>query len=196
MCYCSSLSRAYVVPIAYPKNFRSSKSEPTHENTPENSKYVNRTNKLRGGVTTGGDKQYNASSCHSDEKFLRNSAKSTFSNPKDDLAANNKDTMRLLCSLAFVCILLVLGLVWSEEDVQKVHRQVVVRTVHVPVHCESPDARRSKTGDHMLVHFTGVMLNSTSEVSEGEVFDTTRDTSHPYKFQLGSTGLMHGWEEA
>ncbi|RYY81341.1 hypothetical protein EON63_15625 [archaeon] len=104
--------------------------------------------------------------------------------------------MRVLRYFALLLVALVLGLVCAQEEGQKERRQVVVRIVHVPPHCQSPDVRRSKKGDHMLVQFTGVILNTTDKVSEGQVFDTTRDTSHPYRFQLGYSGVMRGWEEA
>lgn len=50
-------------------------------------------------------------------------------------------------------------------------------------------------GDKMEVRYKATISATTQEGNVGDVWDAT-EGGNGYRFQLGSTGLLNGWEEA
>lgn len=46
----------------------------------------------------------------------------------------------------------------------------------------------ARTGDHVVVHYTGWLTN-------GSKFDSSKDRSDPFSFPLGQRHVISGWDE-
>jgi len=50
------------------------------------------------------------------------------------------------------------------------------------------DGRQPKTGETVLVHYTGLLTNGTK-------FDSSLDRGQPFSFPLGRSRVIKGWDE-
>lgn len=57
------------------------------------------------------------------------------------------------------------------------------------VHIQTGNGRKPKTGDKVIVHYTGRLLQG------GKVFDSSIDRGEPISFSLGQGEVIQGWDE-
>jgi FKBP-type peptidyl-prolyl cis-trans isomerase FkpA len=50
-------------------------------------------------------------------------------------------------------------------------------------------------GHHVTVHYTGWLYDANAPQSRGQKFDSSKDRSDPFDFQLGDGQVIRGWDE-
>ena len=61
----------------------------------------------------------------------------------------------------------------------------------VPDDCE----QKSKAGDHLFMHYTGSIDESSATGEKGKVFDSSRNRGRPFDFPLGAGRVIKGWDQ-
>ena len=72
----------------------------------------------------------------------------------------------------------------SQLDIQVTH--------HVD---EAECDRRSANGDHLWMHYTGMIDESSETGDPGSVFDSSIERGNPFDFAIGKGMVIRGWEE-
>jgi FKBP-type peptidyl-prolyl cis-trans isomerase len=57
------------------------------------------------------------------------------------------------------------------------------------------DGKASKHGDQLEVHYTGWLYDPTQPENKGNKFDSSRDRGEPFKFRLGASQVIPGWDK-
>lgn len=52
----------------------------------------------------------------------------------------------------------------------------------------------AKSGQLVVVHYTGWLLDSEAEDNRGDKFDSSRDRDQPFNFPLGAGRVIKGWD--
>jgi FK506-binding protein 14 len=86
--------------------------------------------------------------------------------------------------LSLICVLAVLCLVLSVS-------QLEVETTFKPEDCD----RLTKLGDHMWMHYTGTIDESSATGEPGAQFDSSIDRGTPFDFAIGKGMVIRGWDE-
>lgn len=68
-----------------------------------------------------------------------------------------------------------------------------IETTFKPEGCD--DARKSKAGDNLSMHYTGTIDESSATGEKGKVFDTSLKRGKPFSFVLGAGQVIKGWDE-
>ena len=79
----------------------------------------------------------------------------------------------------FLYPLLFLACVKAEKE------ELKIDVVEKPADCE----RKTKDGDHLSMHYTGVLA------ANGKKFDSSRDRDQPFDFTLGRGHVIQGWDQ-
>merc|ERR1711957_817934 len=53
----------------------------------------------------------------------------------------------------------------------------------------------AKAGDHLSMHYTGTIDESSEAGTKGSKFDSSRDRGEGFDFQLGAGQVIKGWDE-
>jgi hypothetical protein len=61
------------------------------------------------------------------------------------------------------------------------------------VECE--DSEKSKAGDHLFMHYTGSIDESSETGEHGKVFDSSLTRGQPFDFPLGAGRVIQGWDQ-
>ena len=51
------------------------------------------------------------------------------------------------------------------------------------------------SGNFVIVHYTGWLLDNESENNRGDKFDSSRDRDDPFRFSLGAGRVIKGWDQ-
>lgn len=51
------------------------------------------------------------------------------------------------------------------------------------------------SGQQAVVHYTGWLYDPNAPDHKGQQFDTSRERGRPFRFLIGSGGVIRGWEE-
>mmetsp|Transcript_3284 Transcript_3284/g.3635 ORF Transcript_3284/g.3635 Transcript_3284/m.3635 type:complete len:214 (+) Transcript_3284:51-692(+) len=62
-----------------------------------------------------------------------------------------------------------------------------------PTECE--DDKRVKKGDHVKMHYTGTIDESSETGEKGKKFDSSRDRNQPFDTAIGVGQVIKGWDE-
>eukprot|EP00947_MAST-08B_sp_MAST-8B-sp1_P003862 g3862.t1 len=87
-------------------------------------------------------------------------------------------------SFALLSALALATLAAGEEELKIV-------TEFKPDECE----QKTKAGDHLKMHYTGTIDQSSETGDKGSKFDSSRDRGDPFTFQLGAGQVIKGWDE-
>ena len=69
--------------------------------------------------------------------------------------------------------------------------ELKVETVYRPEDCD----REANVGDHMWMHYTGTIDESSKSGTPGEEFDSSIHRGTPFDFPLGKGAVIRGWDE-
>ncbi len=53
----------------------------------------------------------------------------------------------------------------------------------------------AQAGNKVTVHYTGWLYDPTANNGRGRKFDSSKDRSDPFKFNLGAGSVIRGWDE-
>lgn len=62
-----------------------------------------------------------------------------------------------------------------------------------PENCD--EMKKSASGDHLYMHYTGSIDESSKTGKKGSVFDSSRNRNQPFSFVLGQNRVIKGWEQ-
>jgi len=62
---------------------------------------------------------------------------------------------------------------------------------YLPEECD----QKSKKGDHLWMHYTGSIDESSATGEKGKVFDSSKFRNKPFDFPLGGGRVIKGWDE-
>ena len=68
-----------------------------------------------------------------------------------------------------------------------------VETTFKPEGCDA--AKKSASGDHLSMHYTGKIDDSSAAGEKGKVFDSSIPRGQPFGFTLGAGNVIKGWDE-
>merc|ERR1719361_2295147 len=57
------------------------------------------------------------------------------------------------------------------------------------------DDKKVKKGDHVKMHYTGTIDESSETGTKGKKFDSSRDRNQPFDTQIGVGQVIKGWDE-
>ena len=57
------------------------------------------------------------------------------------------------------------------------------------------DGATAQAGQHVTVHYTGWLHDPGKENGRGAKFDSSKDRGDPFRFQLGASMVIAGWDE-
>eukprot|EP01046_Picozoa_sp_COSAG06_P050251 COSAG06_NODE_7916_length_2335_cov_1.227639_1_plen_188_part_00 len=77
----------------------------------------------------------------------------------------------------------------EEEKTPKVHKLAGGLQVETTKAVEPCPGALTKAGDRLSMHYTGTLA------SDGTKFDSSRDRSQPFDFELGAGRVIAGWDE-
>ena len=86
--------------------------------------------------------------------------------------------------LFLICVFSVLGTALSASELK-------VETTFKPDDCD----RLSKIGDHLWMHYTGTIDESSATGEPGAQFDSSIDRGDPFDFAIGKGMVIRGWDE-
>jgi len=61
----------------------------------------------------------------------------------------------------------------------------------LPEECD----QKTKNGDHLFMHYTGSIDESSATGDKGKVFDSSRNRGQPFDFPLGGGRVIQGWDQ-
>merc|ERR1719424_10661 len=71
--------------------------------------------------------------------------------------------------------------------------ELKIETTFKPEGCT--EATMAKAGDHLSMHYTGTIDESSEAGTKGSKFDSSLDRGDPFDFQLGAGQVIKGWDE-
>mmetsp|Transcript_36472 Transcript_36472/g.37145 ORF Transcript_36472/g.37145 Transcript_36472/m.37145 type:complete len:208 (-) Transcript_36472:22-645(-) len=72
-------------------------------------------------------------------------------------------------------------------------QKLEIKTTFKPDGCDS--ARKTTRGDHLGMHYTGSIDESSKTGTKGKIFDSSIPRNSPFGFTLGKGQVIRGWEE-
>lgn len=70
---------------------------------------------------------------------------------------------------------------------------LVIDQYEGPTECE--DDQKVKSGDHLSMHYTGTIDESSLTGEKGKKFDSSRDRGDTFDFQIGQGRVIKGWDQ-
>ncbi len=71
--------------------------------------------------------------------------------------------------------------------------ELQVKQYEGPTECADED--KVKTGDHLEMHYTGTIDESSETGVKGKKFDSSRDRGQTFDFPIGQGRVIKGWDE-
>lgn len=78
---------------------------------------------------------------------------------------------------------------------QIVANELAIESIEIPAACQEEGARLADNGDHVSVHYTGMIDDSSEAGEKGAVFDSSLKRGAPFDFTLGRGTVIKGWDE-
>jgi len=69
--------------------------------------------------------------------------------------------------------------------------ELQIDVTYLPEECE----QKTKSGDHLFMHYTGSIDESSETGEKGAVFDSSVTRGQPFDFQLGAGRVIKGWDQ-
>eukprot|EP00605_Chrysophyceae_sp_TOSAG23-4_P001571 GSChrysophyteH1.ASY1.ANO1.1723.1 assembled CDS len=69
--------------------------------------------------------------------------------------------------------------------------ELKIEVTHLPDECE----QKTKSGDHLFMHYTGSIDESSETGEKGSVFDSSVTRGQPFDFPLGAGRVIKGWDQ-
>jgi FKBP-type peptidyl-prolyl cis-trans isomerase len=91
--------------------------------------------------------------------------------------------------VSYTSLLVTLGLVARASAAT----EFSVTVYEGPKECE--DADKVKVGDHVSMHYTGTIDESSATGEKGEKFDSSLDRDQTFDFKIGQGQVIPGWDE-
>lgn len=70
-----------------------------------------------------------------------------------------------------------------------------IESIEIPAECQEEGARLADNGDHVSVHYTGMIADESEAGEKGKIFDSSLKRGAPFDFTLGRGTVIRGWDE-